>query len=70
MFADIIKNLEIVLDYWVISESNGECPERHKQKKGPCWDFPGGPVATNPPANAGDTGSIPGLGGSHVPQGN
>ena len=24
------------------------------------WDFPGGSVAKNPPANAGDTGSIPG----------
>ena len=24
-------------------------------------DFPGGPVVTNPPANAGNTGSIPGL---------
>ena len=25
-------------------------------------DFPGGPVVKNPPANAGDMGSIPGLG--------
>ena len=25
-------------------------------------DFPGGSVVKNPPANAGDTGSIPGLG--------
>ena len=25
-------------------------------------DFPGGPVAKNPPSNAGDTGSIPGRG--------
>ena len=25
------------------------------------WDFPGGPVVKNPPPNAGDTGSIPGL---------
>ena len=30
-------------------------------------DFPGGPVVKNPPANAGDTGSVPGLGGSHMP---
>ena len=30
----------------------------------------GGPVVRNPPANAGDTGSIPGLGRSHMPQGN
>ena len=25
------------------------------------WDFPGDPVVKNPPANAGDMGSIPGL---------
>ena len=29
-------------------------------------DFPGGAVAKNLPANAGDTGSIPGLGRSHM----
>ena len=27
-------------------------------------DFPGGSVVKNPPANAGDTGSIPGSGSS------
>ena len=32
------------------------------------WGFPGGAVVENLPANAGDTGSSPGLGGSHVPQ--
>ena len=30
-------------------------------------DFPGGAGVKNPPANAGDTGSIPGLGRSHMP---
>ena len=30
------------------------------------WDFPGGSVVKNPPANPGDTGSIPGQGGSHM----
>ena len=30
--------------------------------------FPGGPVIKNPPANAGDTGLIPDLGRSHLPQ--
>ena len=34
------------------------------------WDFPGGAVVKNPPANAGDTGSSPGLGGSHMLQSN
>ena len=30
-------------------------------------DFPGGPVVRNPPANAGDMASTPGLGRSHMP---
>ena len=33
-------------------------------------DFPGGTVVENLPANAGDTGSSPGLGGSHMPWSN
>ena len=34
------------------------------------WDFPGGSVVKNPPANAGDTGSSPGSGRSHMPLSN
>ena len=30
--------------------------------------FPGGEVVENLPANAGDTGSSPGLGRSHIPR--
>ena len=30
------------------------------------WDFPGGTVNGSPPANAGNVGSIPGLGGCHM----
>ena len=30
-------------------------------------DFPGGPMMKNSPAITGDTGSIPGLGRSHMP---
>ena len=30
-------------------------------------DFPGGTVVKSPPASAGDMGSIPGPGGSHMP---
>ena len=45
---------------------------------GPAWaakvskaqGFPGGAVVRNLPANAGDTGLIPGLGRSHMPQSN
>ena len=32
------------------------------------WGFPGGAVVENLPANAGDTGSSPGLGRSHMPR--
>ena len=32
--------------------------------------FLGGAVVGNPPANAGDTGSNPGLGRSHMPRSN
>ena len=32
--------------------------------------FLGGTVVRSPPANAGDTGSSPGLGGSHMPWSN
>ena len=34
------------------------------------WGFPGGAVVKNPPADAGDTGSSPGLGRSHMPRSN
>ena len=32
------------------------------------WGFPGGAVVKNPPANAGDTGSSPSPGRSHMPR--
>ena len=34
------------------------------------WGFPGGAVGENLPANAGDTGLSPGLGGSYMPRSN
>ena len=34
------------------------------------WGFPGGAVVENPPANAGDMGSSPGLRWSHMPRSN
>ena len=38
-----------------------------KSKSYKCWrDFPGGTVVKSPPANAGDTGSSPGPGRSHM----
>ena len=41
-----------------------------KKKKTTVRDFPGGTLVKNPPANAGDTGSSPGLGRSHMLQSN
>ena len=39
-------------------------------KKDGSRGFPCGTVVENLPANAGDTGSSPGLGGSHMPRSN
>ena len=39
-------------------------------KIGPHQGFPGGAAVENPPANAGDTGSSPGPGRSHMPRSN
>ena len=39
-------------------------------KRKPEGGFSGGAVVENLPANAGDTGSSPGLGGSHMPRSN
>ena len=41
-----------------------------KPKNNKCWGFPGGAVVENLPANAGHTGSSPGLGRSHMPRSN
>ena len=46
----------------------GSLEEQSLNKIDEVGDFPGGPVVKNPPTDAGDTGSIPGLGRSHVPQ--
>ena len=39
-------------------------------KKYELWGFPSGAVVNNPPANAGDMGSSPGPGRSHMLQSN
>ena len=44
--------------------------KRKKKKINNFQDLPGGPVVKNLPANAGDTGSVPRLGRSHVPRSN
>ena len=45
-------------------------PSYVDQKKWVLKDFPGGSVVKNPPANAGDTGSGPSPGRSHMPWSN
>ena len=51
--------------------NNQEITEEIKEEvKKYLQGFPGGAVVENLPANAGDTGSSPGLGGSHMPQSN
>ena len=42
----------------------------HSHQKLYLWGFPGGAVVESLPANAGDTGSSPGLGRSHMPWSN
>ena len=43
---------------------------KYKELKKHTEGFPGGAVVENLPANAGDTGSSPGLGRSHMPRSN
>ena len=43
-------------------------PFKKKKKKVKSWGFPGGAMVESLPANAGDTGSSPGLGRSHMPR--
>ena len=42
-----------------------EVPQKTKNRT-TIWGFPGGAVVENLPANSADTGSSPGLGGSHM----
>ena len=60
------KSLEKVTTYMTKTEKY----VTNHEDKGRFWDFPGGTVVKNPPANAGDTGSSPGPGRSHMPRSN
>ena len=42
----------------------------HFKKNTYSWDFPGGAVGKNLPANAGDMGSVPGPGRFHMSRSN
>ena len=45
-------------------------PQRYEIRNQLQRDFPGGALVKNLPTNAGDTGSSPGPGRSHMPQSN
>ena len=54
---------------WFISHSLVRIsPVLSRYIKSTIRGFPGGAVVESLPANAGDTGSSPGLGGSHMPR--
>ena len=54
---------------YYMRDSNILCKTPADKKK-TVKGFPGGTVVKNPPANAGDTGSSPGPGRSHMAQTN
>ena len=53
-----------------IIANNSNSKRMVKVTKETSWGFPGGAVVESLPANAGDTGSNPGLGRSHMPRSN
>ena len=55
-------------EMWEAMKNNEK--EKYENIKIKQLGFPGGAVVGNLPANAGDTGSSPGLGGSHMPRSN
>ena len=57
----VLRGKVITLNAYIIKEESSKINY---------WDFPGDAVVKNPPANAGDTGSSPGPGRSHMPLSN
>ena len=65
----------VVVGEGVLDRARGplypSCPQKDQKascRKRQFEDFPGGPVAENPPADTRDTGSIPALERFHMPQ--
>ena len=56
--------------WWVTALSEALLWVGRSHQKAAPRDFPGGTAVRNPPANAGDMGSSPGLGRSHMPWSN
>ena len=55
--------MSVTKSWWVV-------PDNFLNNRNNSMGFSGGSVVRNPPANAGVMGSIPGLGRSHMLQGN
>ena len=82
---NLYKNVHSFISYNSPKKGNSQCPsteewiskiwyihtvEYYLTTKRNEVGFPGGAVVGNLPANAGDTGSSPGLGRSHMPRSN
>ena len=73
---NIYKNIYIIyihvsLNHFAVHQKlTQHCKSTVLQLKNYLSGFPGGAVVENLPANAGDTGSSPGLGRSHMPRSN
>ena len=62
-----LERKTIFLEESVLAASTAFISQFNNNERG---DFPGGAVAKNLPANAGDTGSSPGPGRSYMPRSN
>ena len=75
-FLEFLLRYNLASPRWSRPYRNVHPAESHYQKNGAHYvarsprDLPGGPIIKNLPVNAGDTGSIPALGRSHMPWGN
>ena len=66
-----IHSLNVGVGMYIIGYEISSCRDLWKYLKNKIeWDFPGGTVNRNPPANAGNTHLIPGLGRTHMPKSN
>ena len=61
---------EIPLNIFCFHDSGAPLPPKSPPLSNSAWYFPGDPVVKNVPSNAGDAGSLLGLGGFHMPQSN
>ena len=74
MYFHVEKEEIIISTYSLTTRNEAQFIKKHevfkviKDQLKAEWGFPGGAVVKNPPASAGNTGSSPGPGGSHMPR--